>query len=287
MARSRVRPGPPYAGSVAILCTRHAKSLAIGPPLFRRLGMSVLEYVHDNRVSDSEELHADPLQAARRKCEIAMARLGPRASCILASAGRCRPNPAEPSRYCHEEVLYFVDRGREFDLPLVSSTGKTPCPKAVVDSLDAVFAFAARVRFPSHALIVQPIQPTGPTPHFRNIQSYRELAKAFRDAVVLSRCGSVLVEAEWQVCLNPSRRRILEALASRLATQLASLCPRCGTPGWGLSNINTSAAIAGTLSTSDTPWSQQFGCRRCHFTQAPPSGLLPANAANISAVNCR
>jgi hypothetical protein len=52
-----------------------------------------------------------------------------------------------------------------------------------------------------------------------------------------------------------------------------------------LSDISAAAAKAGGMPSSNEMWSQQFGCRRCQFTQAPSSGLQTTNAANISAVS--
>ena len=42
-----------YQGACIILPTKHAKSIAIAPPFWERLGASVLEYVIDTHILDN------------------------------------------------------------------------------------------------------------------------------------------------------------------------------------------------------------------------------------------
>jgi hypothetical protein len=47
MADSKLNKPSPYSGCCAIITTKHAKSVAIAPSFWERLGMSVLEYPLD------------------------------------------------------------------------------------------------------------------------------------------------------------------------------------------------------------------------------------------------
>ena len=76
MAKHALEWNSAYAGSCIILTTKHAKSIAITPPFWAKLGASVIEYIADTDAlgtfSGEVERQGSFLECARSKCEWAL-----------------------------------------------------------------------------------------------------------------------------------------------------------------------------------------------------------------------
>jgi hypothetical protein len=118
-----------YQVACIIIPTKHAKSIAIAPPLWNRLGASVLEYYVDTDTlgtfSGEVEREGNALECARRKCEWALELLGDKVDYCIASEGSFGPHPQIPFLPCNQEILYFIDRKHGFHLHMVHITEKT------------------------------------------------------------------------------------------------------------------------------------------------------------------
>ena len=106
----------PYEGATFLLTTKHAKSLAIGPAIWRHLGASVLEHVADTdqlgTFSGEVAREGSALDCARRKCEWGLETLGPKAEYGLASEGSFGPHPAVPFMAGALEITFSVSASR-------------------------------------------------------------------------------------------------------------------------------------------------------------------------------
>ena len=117
-----------YQGACIILPTKHAKSIAIAPPCWERLGASVLEYVIDTDTlgtfSGGAECKGNALECTRRKCEWALELLRNKAEYCIANEGSFGPHPQIPFLPYDQEILYFIDGKRGFHLHMVNLTEK-------------------------------------------------------------------------------------------------------------------------------------------------------------------
>ncbi|MFM8858056.1 MAG: DUF6671 family protein [Actinomycetota bacterium] len=79
---------------------------------------------------------------------------------------------------------------------------------------------------------------------------------------------------------HPSRQGVIARAADRLAHRLACLCPRCGTPGWGVGRREAGAPCALCGCRTKQVRFQHDECARCDFTEStdvsPPDGVDPA-----------
>ncbi|WP_080057969.1 DUF6671 family protein [Spirosoma aerolatum] len=237
MAKPHLKHASVYTGSCIILTTKHAKSIAIGPPFWSRLNASILEYVVDTdqlgTFSGEIDREDTALACARRKCEWALEKLGDKVDYALASEGSFGAHPFLPYLPCDEEILYFIDRKRGFHLHLSQLSEHTNYQTGQVQSWEALLAFAKACHFPSHGLIVRPTDRATKGPVFKGIQTETALEAAYEASRHYSAKGTVWVETDMRAQFNPTRMQVIGELATQLADRLSCVCPACDTPGWG------------------------------------------------------
>jgi hypothetical protein len=280
----------PYEGATFLLTTKHAKSLAIGPAIWRHLGASVLEQLADTdqlgTFSGEVERQGSALESARRKCEWGLGLTGSSAEIGLASEGSFGPHPAIPFLPCDHEILYFIDRKRGFHLHVESLSEKTNYQMMGVSTWDELHDFAQRANFPSHALILRPEDRTR-QPLFKGIMDESELQSAFEHCSKVAPSDKVWVETDMRAHLNPTRMIVIAELAEVLARRLAALCPSCHAPGWGKTDIKKGLPCEYCGLATEMIKSEIHSCVLCSHQQTVPrpDGLLKAPQQHCSWCN--
>jgi len=66
---------------------------------------------------------------------------------------------------------------------------------------------------------------------------------------------------------NPSRMKVIDELANKMAERLITLCPNCRTPGWG--QIKSFKGLKCSLCFSETELVKYeiFGCVKCNYLE--------------------
>jgi len=259
-------PGPtaapdlsPYRGRVFAVGTKHGKQHEFAPPFHRVLGAELVTPVMDTdrfgTFSGEVARTGAPADAARAKARLAMSLTG--AAYGLASEASYGPLPG--GWLGHEELLLFCDDvagieivecHRSFRVPAVGQrvSGYDELRRPLLDGL------------PGQALIVRPVDGGGAIA--KGITDADALRSAIRAATAASSDGLALVEPDLRAHHNPSRRRILSALAERMALRLANPCPSCSAPGFG--QIDTEPGLP---------------CRACGDATPLPHRVIRACAA--------
>lgn len=255
-----------------ILTTGQAKSIALAPPFWHKLGASILEYVVDTgqlgACSGDVEQVGSARDCARRKCEWALTTLGDRVDYTLASKGSFGPHPFLPSVPCAEETLYFIDRKREFHLHLSQLSEKTNYCTGRLEGLETVLAFARSAGFPSHALIIRSADRRSVGPIYKGIQTLSDLEAAFLDVTRHSLTDAVWVETDMRAQFNPTRMQVIGELATTLAERLSCLCPHCHTPGWGKVRVEKGLPCRACGTETELTKTEIYGCVKCSYEQA-------------------
>ncbi len=270
-------PGPspeadhPYKGKKAVLATMHGKEQAIAPPLLSILGLSTVvpEPLDTDRLGtftgDVERpgpMLETAIAKARAGMEIAGSKLG------LASEGSYGPHPHIPFIPAGVELLVLVDDARGLVLSEHLLDDKTNYAHEVVKPGGDLQAFLKRARFPDHALIVKPNTPRRKNgPIRKGLQSERDLADAIAECSKASRDKSAMVQTDMRAHFNPTRMATLNRLAEQLARRLTCLCPECGTPGFGIVDVQKGlpCGLCGTPST--VMKSEIWGCAACDYKE--------------------
>jgi len=177
----------------------------------------------------------DALNTCRRKAEAALKALNLELG--IASEGSFGPHPASPLLPVGHEWMTFVDQreGMVISEQLLSrSTNYSSCAGADPDELTG---WLKQVGFPHHALMVRPLNPGASARGgwlAKGVQDPKQLARLMAEAVRRSPLRQAWLETDMRAHCNPTRRKAIRELAFRLVRRVASPCPACAAPGWGL-----------------------------------------------------
>jgi len=291
MAENTLNQNHAYAGCCIILPTKHAKSIAIAPPFVDVLKANVIEYILDTdefgTFSGEVSRVGNALECARWKCERALDQLGDKVEFALASEGSFGSHPLIPLLPCDQEILYFIDRKYGFHLHMSHLSTKTNYRTEAISSFEALQEFAERALFPSHALILRPNDRKTKTLIFKGINSQFMLQEAFEICMKHASNGKVWVETDMRAQFNPLRMSVIGELAARFAEQLATNCPRCGTPGWGKARQEKGLECSWCESKTQLIKSEIFACVKCPYEEVVQrsDGLKEATPANCQYCN--
>jgi len=281
----------PYNGDTFLLVTKHEKAKAINPSFKEKLNARVLEYVIDTDIlgtfSGEIERQGTALDCARAKCEKVIQSMGKDAELVLASEGSFGPHPLIQFIPCDYEILYFIDQKRGFHIHVSMLSEATNYQVKEVKSFQELEAFASKVQFPSHALIIRSDSRDETGPIFKGINTQEALKDSFERAIRLSKEGKALVETDMRACFNPSRMKVIGLLAEKLADRLAILCPKCDTPGWGKVRVEKGLKCGWCYLETELIKLEIFGCAKCDYEEfaLPSHGLKKADPGSCSYCN--
>jgi len=278
----------PYKGARAVLATMHGKSEVIGPALEARLGMEIVVppiIDTDNFGTFTGEI---PRAGSMHDAALAKARLGMRLTGInlgIASEGSFGPHPAIPFIAAARELLTLIDEERNIIITEHVMTERTNFDHIVVAPDDNLQPFLERIGFPSHAVIVRPNRGMGPI--HKGIDDKDHLASFIKEISQASEDGKTRIETDMRAHLNPTRMEGIAQLAEKFARRLETLCPACGTPGFG--TVKSEQGLPCVECGADTQLVKTLvsGCASCLFTENQPrtDGLRFATAAQCPECN--
>lgn len=277
----------PYAGISIVLTTKHSKSIAIAPSFLKKLSAHIIECEIDTDTlgtfSGEVERVGTAIDCAKLKCEFGLNFTNSMYG--LSSEGSFGPHPYIPFLACNNEILYFIDRQRDFNVSVSRFTEKTNYNSELVDSIKDLHAFAKKALFPSHALIIRSDNQDAVC-LYKGIQTIEKLEVAFNEAMKVSVQGKVLVETDMRAHMNPSRMLIIAELAEELAHRLSLLCTACQTPGWGKVAVEQGLQCSWCGMKTEMIKFEIYGCAKCDHQEKvlPSHGLVKADPGSCS--NC-
>jgi hypothetical protein len=145
-----------------------------------------------------------------------------------------------------------------------------------------------QVGFPSHGLLVRAHTcPAGSGALEKGLHRWEDLASAITRAAAASSDGLALVETDMRAHCNPTRMAAIRRLAFRLVRRLASRCPVCQTPGWGVVGPRPGLPCAECGLPTALTRALVWGCAGCeHQEERPrPDGLQRADPGHCDWCN--
>lgn len=264
----RVRLTAPslYRDSTAALATKHAKDLALAWLLKRGLALSLV--VPDALDTDLLGTFTGEIERIGTPGEVACrkARLGMAAANLplgLANEGSFGPHPLMPFVPSDFELLVFVDDIEGFSVTEHILTHETNYAREECAAFREVVAFANRVGFPSHGVIVRPVGNADTALIRKGIVSDEELARTFAAAISGSPERRVTVETDMRAHMNPTRMQVLRRLGARLARRLRTHCPRCNCPGFGCTGTEPGLPCSDCGEPTEMTLREIHACPRC------------------------
>ena len=263
----------PYHGKDAVLSTKHGKERAVASPLMEAVGIRLC--VPHNLDTDALGTFTGDIPRVGTVLEVALrkARLGMAATGLpigLAREGSFGPHPGVGWIPADAETLLFVDdeMGIQVTESILSQTTNFAYETCVdADELDQ---WLHKVHFPSHGLFVRPNSGLQPNLLFKGLTSRMALREAVKRCAQASADGSAHVETDMRAHMNPTRLQVIAELAQRLGRRLATPCPECGTPGWGLVGVAPGLPCELCGLPTDGVREEIHGCPRCPLQQQRP-----------------
>jgi hypothetical protein len=266
---SQGRDGP-YAGASFALLTKHTKEQVISPRFGRMLGATVTvidAFDTDTLGTFTREVErfGSQLDAARKKAEIAIEMSG--CPLGLGSEGSFAPGSLGLGSE-NIEVVTLVDR--EHGLII---TGRTRQPGHQVAGIfaawDDLAAFAERMKFPSHGLIVRPENEDDPRIR-KDAECWHRLRAAYDECCRASQRGLVFVESDLRAHRNPTRMETIGAACDDLLQRMLRLCPSCRAPGFGVARRVAGLPCAWCGGATNDWRSEEFRCVACSHMELHP-----------------
>lgn len=262
-----------FAGRILGVATLHGKERAIGPALQAALpiaGVQVIEEVDTDRFgafSGEVRRTLDPLEACRAK-----ARHGAEVSgldLVIASEGSFGPYPPAPFVSCDEEILVLYDAcdDRFFEHRHVSL--ETVFGGEACTNWSQVSAFADRMRFPEHGLVVRARERWAAVDTMvKGIDDRGALRSAAERTIAAH--GSCWVETDMRAMMNPTRMRVINDTAVRFAEELKRCCPVCGSCWFRVTGTRCGLPCGLCGWPTESIRSVERGCWKCGHVQFEP-----------------
>lgn len=281
----------PYSGQPVALATRHGKQRVIGRAVRHGLGAELL---HLPQI-DTDQLgsfcgavtrRGTALEACIAKANLALEHGG--TALAIASEGSFGPHPAVPLLQVGLELMVFLDRERGLTIQEQLQARRTNFAQRRVGAGSLAGGelppelerWLKAVGFPSHALIARPIggEADGAAVH-KGIGSRDVLLEAIRTAGAASPTGEVQLETDMRAHCNPTRMASIRQLSFRLVRRIATPCPSCSTPGWGVIASEPGLPCAWCGAPTDLIRAEIHGCVRCGHRREQPrrDGLRQAD----------
>lgn len=273
-------PLGPYAGQPICLTTLHGKQRALARPFALGLAASLEVSGCDTNAlgtfSGEVERLGDALSTCRRKALLGLESTGLRLG--LASEASFGPHPALPLLPVGQELLVFVDLHRQISVVEQQLDWRTNYSQKLLAPGEDPAPWLKQVGFPSHGVFARPAgSPTGPW--------HRDLADgaALREALEACRRrdpqGQVWLETDMRAHRNPRRMRSIRRLGVALVRRLATPCPGCGAPGWGLLHTEPGLPCGWCSAPTALAAIEVWGCEACGHRQRRPrrDGLKQAD----------
>jgi hypothetical protein len=277
-----------YNNKIGAIATMHGKEKVISPAFFDSLGLTTLQAKIDTdqlgTFTGEIERKGDALTCAREKCELIIKE---GIKIAISSEGSFGPHPLIPFIACDHEILYFIDSEKGFHLHQTLLSSNTNYCSEVISTEQRLETFCEQVLFPSHALIVRPNKAQNRSIIFKGIQDFKELKEVFFKCCSLSSDGKALLETDMRAHMNPTRMDVIKELADSFAKRLATPCPSCSNPGWGI--VETQPGLECELCGSETDLVkfEIFGCPKCPHKElkSRQDGLTQADSTYCNFCN--
>jgi len=245
--------------------TKHDKAKLVTKHFNEILGMQVQEVFVDTDVfgtfSGEIERVGTPLETAVKKARVGIETTGN--PFAIASEGSIGPDPIFGFINANIETMVFVDD--ELDIQVHETIKSNEIVAFTTSTLkNNLEEFLKKADFPNHALIVKPNNGQGA---IKGIRDLTELEAAIGKSRDLSTDGHATIESDLRAMCSPSRQKNISAVALKLVKRLATTCPDCQTPGWGLKSYvrGVECSECGDFS-ADAIKQEILGCFNCEYS---------------------
>ena len=268
-----------------IIATKHGKEKVMGPFL-SDLGMEYVvpeDFDTDAFGTFTREIkrNGTQIEAARRKALEAIARTG--VDMAIASEGSFGPDPEIPFVSANTEIVLLVDKKHGVEVHGYVRTTKTNFAHAYVTSVSEAVAFAKKVGFPEHGVIVRKNEKSKKI--YKEIASLDELERVVSKLLKRPFVKKVFLETDMRAHRNPTRMGTIERAMSDLLQRMNTICPVCGIFGYGAVDVERGLPCKICLQPTDTVRATVYRCASCGHTEEKSVEKTHADPAECTYCN--
>jgi hypothetical protein len=256
-----------FSNRKLLIATKHHKEKVIAPLFEKKLGVRCFtsdEFDTDTLGTFSGEVlrKDDALTTLKKKCILAMEKN--HCDLVIASEGSFGVHPSVFFASADDELIMLKDAKNDLEIIAREISLDTNFSAAVVTNESDLSAFATRVHFPSHALILKPAENDF-SKIVKGINDPENLKKHFNEFI--NEFGMAYVETDMRAQFNPTRMKVIEKAAQKLLQNVQSTCPNCKTPGFAITKAIPGLPCSWCKNPTDSTLSYLYTCSKCEFTK--------------------
>lgn len=253
-------------GRKVVVATKHKKEQVIAPILSQSFQFEcIVSDIDTDRFgtfSGEIDRTLSPLEAARKKCHMAMEACG--LDLAISSEGSFGGHPFIPFCQADEELVLLVDRKNNLEIVGKELTMNTNLSGQFVSSYTEALGFARKCGFPRHGLILRETESKGQI-FIKGLSDVSTLRSKME--YLLPKHQKIWLETDMRAMYNPTRMRAIEKATLNLVKKMNSLCPSCSMPGYWIQKANEGLPCSYCDTPTRSTLSFEYGCLKCgHVT---------------------
>lgn len=253
-----------FSGRKVAIATMHKKERVIAPIISMELGLDpfVPEIDTDALGTFSGEIERtdSPIEAARKKCHLAMELTG--CDLAISSEGSFGAHPHIFFARANDELVVLIDRKNNLEIMGRELSTDTNHDGTEAYSIQDTLDFALKIGFPEHGIILKDTQEE-PKQIFKNIDSKEELT-AFLENWFLEH-QSIWIETDLRAMKNPTRMKVIEKATLNLTEKVKTTCPMCDCPGFSVIEAIPGLKCSLCLSPTQSTYAHKYKCQKCNY----------------------
>lgn len=255
-----------YQGRQLLIATKHRKEEVIAPILEKKLGVQCFtsnRFDTDLLGTFSGEISRKDgaLKTLRNKCVLSIKKND--CELVVASEGSFGAHPIIFFAQADEEMLMFKDIKNDIEIVVKEISTETNFNGSEIKNEAELLAFASKVKFPSHGLILKPSE-----------NNFSKIIKGIKDEITLKNSfkaimdefGTAYVETDMRALFNPTRMKLIEKTTLKLIKAIQSECPNCNTPGFVTSESRPGLPCDLCNTPTRSILSHISKCKKCNYT---------------------
>lgn len=270
MQKSNILNG--WKQRVCVLATMHGKESVISPLLKERLGLEVI--VPDNFNTDrfgtfTRDVRrvGNQLEAARRKAFVAMELTG--ADLGLASEGSFGMHPFVPFVSSNFEIVLLVDTKNDLEIVGHHRTSSVQVRGQEVRTPEEAVMAACSWGFPTQGVIVRQSEKSNKNIYkeLTTVEAVRTVSKNLLSKWLVK---SIFIETDMRAHRCPTRMDSIAQATSDLIKNCKSLCPKCNTPGFVITDVVKGLPCKACTLPTDLVKETIHSCKKCTYKENRP-----------------
>lgn len=256
-----------FKGRDLLIATKHQKEKVIAPILEKELGVkcfTISNFDTDSLGTFSGEVERknDSYTTVKDKCIKAMEIAG--CDLAIASEGSFGPHPTMYFVPADDELILLVDKKNNLEISVRELSTHTNFNGIEIKTEEELIAFCEQVKFPSHRVIVRKFKDD-----FSLLEKGISDMEKLKNTVnfFISNYGSAFIETDMRAMFNPTRMSVIEKATEKLVIKIRSLCPKCNTPGFGITDVKKGLPCQNCNLPTRSILSHIYTCQKCNFTK--------------------